>query len=180
MITRVRIPSEIPKRKVRRKRRKQHRKSCPRRLARPRTPPSQGENTGSNPVGDAKFKACCACARVARKGKRFDGRHRQETSVSHCANSGRGTGCATTASAWLVKSKPRIAQRNPQGEVAISLGQVWGVSGCVPPPVKTRPRDRHLFCNSSSIGESAALIRRRVPEGRCRFESYLLHHILGR
>ena len=27
----------------------------PRRLARPRTPPFHGDNTGSNPVGDAKF-----------------------------------------------------------------------------------------------------------------------------
>ena len=27
--------------------------SCPRRLARPRTPPFHGDNTGSNPVGDA-------------------------------------------------------------------------------------------------------------------------------
>jgi hypothetical protein len=27
----------------------------PRRLARPRTPPFHGDNTGSNPVGDAKY-----------------------------------------------------------------------------------------------------------------------------
>ena len=44
----------------------------PRRLARPRTPPFHGDNTGSNPVGDAKINYLQNLGRKAWNLKTFD------------------------------------------------------------------------------------------------------------
>lgn len=134
--SRVRVPSAPPTCKTRLKWREQlEQQPCPCRLARPRTPPFQGENTGSNPVRDAKHRLRrIACDEAAHQGNQFRWSAPPSKKVPHCANSGRGTGCRTTASAWLSTSKPRLLQRNPQGEVAILLGQVWGLCGAFRPP----------------------------------------------